>query len=163
MEPRTQTCISRWFSFDPECDKVPLLTRYLAPTFSGIESDAFGGKDSKPAGRIHPYRLNSLPGEKEGNPGLVPNNSITLGKRAIWVWLKIQQEGLRRFFVSMFPLTRVPFWCRFFEPQPYCAISSGPPKNPPGKSELLGLPSTIRQPPSVQNREHARILRVGGS
>ena len=34
-----------------------------------------------------------------------------------WLWLKIQQEGLRRFW-SMFPLTRVPFWYRFFEPQP---------------------------------------------
>ena len=37
---------------------------------------------------------------------------------AIWVWLKIKQEGVRRFW-SMFPLTRVPFWYRFFEPQPY--------------------------------------------
>ena len=34
-----------------------------------------------------------------------------------WQWLKIQQGGLRRFW-SMFPLTRVPFWYRFFEPQP---------------------------------------------
>ena len=37
---------------------------------------------------------------------------------AIWVWLKIKQEGLRWSW-SMFPLTRVPFWYRFFEPQPY--------------------------------------------
>ena len=36
----------------------------------------------------------------------------------IWVWLKIKQEGLRRFW-SMFPLSRVPFGYRFFEPQPY--------------------------------------------
>ena len=35
-----------------------------------------------------------------------------------WVWLKIKQEGLRRFW-SMFPLTRVPCWYRFFEPQPH--------------------------------------------
>ena len=34
----------------------------------------------------------------------------------ICVWLKIKQQGLRRFW-SMFPLTRVPFWYRFFEPQ----------------------------------------------
>ena len=34
-----------------------------------------------------------------------------------WVWLKINQEGLRRFW-SMCPLTRVPFWDQFFEPQP---------------------------------------------
>ena len=33
------------------------------------------------------------------------------------VWLKIKQGGLRRFW-SMFPLTRVPFWYRAFEPQP---------------------------------------------
>ena len=31
--------------------------------------------------------------------------------------LKIKPEGLRRFW-SVFPLTRVPFWYRFFEPQP---------------------------------------------
>ena len=35
-----------------------------------------------------------------------------------WVWLKIKQEGLRRFW-SMFPPTRVPFWYRFFEPPPF--------------------------------------------
>ena len=34
-----------------------------------------------------------------------------------WVWLKIKHQGLRKFW-SMFPLTRVPFWYRFFEPQP---------------------------------------------
>ena len=39
----------------------------------------------------------------------------------IWVWLKTKQEGLRRFW-SMFPLTRVPFWYRFFEPRPYIYI-----------------------------------------
>ena len=33
------------------------------------------------------------------------------------MWLKIKQEGLPRFW-SMCPLTRVPFWSRFFEPQP---------------------------------------------
>ena len=34
------------------------------------------------------------------------------------MWLKKKkQEGLRRFW-SMFLLTRVPFWYRFFEPQP---------------------------------------------
>ena len=35
-----------------------------------------------------------------------------------WTWLKIKQEGLHRCW-SMFPLTRVPFWYRFFEPQPF--------------------------------------------
>ena len=42
----------------------------------------------------------------------------------IWVWLKINKEGLRR-FCSIFPLTRVPFWYRFFEPQPYVFRSQG--------------------------------------
>ena len=39
-------------------------------------------------------------------------------KNMIWVWLKIKHEWLRRCW-SMFPLTRVPFWYRFFEPQPF--------------------------------------------
>ena len=39
------------------------------------------------------------------------------------VWLKSKQEGqttggANRRFSSMFPLTRVPVWHRFFEPQP---------------------------------------------
>ena len=34
------------------------------------------------------------------------------------MWLKNKQEGLRRFW-SMFPLTRVPFWYRLFEPLPF--------------------------------------------
>ena len=38
------------------------------------------------------------------------------GCGAIWLWLKIKELGLRRCW-SMFPLTRVPFWYRFFEPQ----------------------------------------------
>ena len=42
---------------------------------------------------------------------------VTTQISANWLWLKIKQEGLRRFW-SMFPLTRVPLWYRFFEPQP---------------------------------------------
>ena len=34
-----------------------------------------------------------------------------------WVWRKDNQDRLHRFW-SMFPLTRVPFWYRFVEPQP---------------------------------------------
>ena len=34
------------------------------------------------------------------------------------VAIKIEEVGFRRFW-SMFPLTRVPCWYRFFEPQPY--------------------------------------------
>ena len=43
----------------------------------------------------------------------------------IWVRLKIKQEGLRRFW-SMFPLIRVPFWYRFFEPQPFWVAVQSP-------------------------------------
>ena len=46
---------------------------------------------------------------------------------AAWVWLKINQEGLRRFW-SMVPLARVPFWYRFFEPQPHGSNSCDPPE-----------------------------------
>ena len=34
-----------------------------------------------------------------------------------WVWLKIQDSGLRR-LLSIFPFTRVPFWATIFDPQP---------------------------------------------
>ena len=34
-----------------------------------------------------------------------------------WVWLKIRQQGLRRFW-SMFPRTTVPLWYRVFQSQP---------------------------------------------
>ena len=43
-----------------------------------------------------------------------PKNIPNLAK---WVWLKIKQEGLHRFW-SMFSLASVPFWYRLFEPQP---------------------------------------------
>ena len=39
-------------------------------------------------------------------------------------WLKIKQEGLRRFW-SMFPIDRVPFWYRLFEPQPFVRTHFG--------------------------------------
>ena len=44
--------------------------------------------------------------------------SKSFKRQAIWVWLKIKQEGLHRFW-SMFPLPRVPFGYRSSEPQPY--------------------------------------------
>ena len=55
-------------------------------------------------------------GEKHMPP--VFFSTTTIQWTVIWVWLKIKQEGLRRCW-SMFPLTRVPFWHRVFEPQPY--------------------------------------------
>ena len=51
---------------------------------------------------------------RERRKGLKPK----LENKITWVWLKIQQEGLRRFW-SMFPLSRVPCWYRFFEPLPH--------------------------------------------
>ena len=39
----------------------------------------------------------------------------------IWVWLKIKHGGLHRFW-SIFPLARVPFWYRFFEPEPFGSV-----------------------------------------
>ena len=62
------------------------------------------------------------PGAKGPQPlafkGFVrPSSRLERCPTSMWVWLKIHQEGLRRFW-SMFPLTRVPFWFRFFEPQP---------------------------------------------
>ena len=37
-----------------------------------------------------------------------------------WVWLKIfNTRGKPQVLSTMFPLTRVPFWYRFFEPQPH--------------------------------------------
>ena len=41
---------------------------------------------------------------------------------AIWVWRKIKQLGLRRFW-SLVPFAKVPFWYRVFEPQPFISIS----------------------------------------
>ena len=37
----------------------------------------------------------------------------------------MKQEGLRGFW-CMFPLTRGPFWCRFFEPQPIVNMEARP-------------------------------------
>ena len=38
----------------------------------------------------------------------------------IWVWLKMfNRRGKPPGLATMFPLTRVPFWYRFFEPQPF--------------------------------------------
>ena len=51
------------------------------------------------------------------------------------LWLKIKQEGLRGFW-SMFPLTKVPFWYWFFEPQPL--VKFGPWGHFHGKHCLSG-------------------------
>ena len=41
-----------------------------------------------------------------------------------WVWLRIKQLGLRRFW-SLFPYTKVPFWISiFFQPQPYGRVEA---------------------------------------
>ena len=51
-------------------------------------------------------RFGADPGKKDGGFSFESSR----------LWLKIKQEGLRG-FLSMFPLTRVSFWYRFFEPQ----------------------------------------------
>ena len=69
-----------------------------------------------------PGGITSIPGCSEPpkftgvchKPG-IRNASGETGCKGLW--LKIKQEGLRRCW-SMFPLTRVPFWYRFLEPQP---------------------------------------------
>ena len=59
--------------------------------------------------------------------------------KLIGVWLKIKQEGLRLW--SKFPLTRVPFWYRFFEPQPlglfWVCSEVGPNQCPNRRRKLL--------------------------
>ena len=54
--------------------------------------------------------------ESPPQPHPTPTQHHPIAKNQ-WVWLKITLEGLRRCW-SMFPLTRVPFWCRLLEPQP---------------------------------------------
>ena len=63
--------------------------------------------------RLCQMRARSAGRSLDGLGVLAKNTTNT----AMWVWLKIKQAGLRRFW-SMFPLTRVPFWYWFFEPQP---------------------------------------------
>ena len=62
----------------------------------------------------------------QGNPHMKVPTPFSKSTRSrhpsdchIWVWLKIHTGGANRGFWSMFPLTRVPFGYRFFEPQPY--------------------------------------------
>ena len=52
-------------------------------------------------------------------------------------WLKIKELGLRRCW-SMFPLARVPFWCRFFEPYPSLPTVDG--QNPFAPLGIHGTP-----------------------
>ena len=47
------------------------------------------------------------------NAATVPRKLVACSIVFMWVWLKIKQEGLCRFW-SMFPLTRVPFWVPVF-------------------------------------------------
>ena len=65
-----------------------------------------------------PTRREDLAPQQGAAPRWVPSKTEPIG---IWVLLRIKQEGLRRFW-SVFPLTRVPLWYRFFEPQPYESV-----------------------------------------
>ena len=81
---------------------------------------------------------------------------------ATWVWLKIKQEGLRRCW-SMFPLTRVPFWYRFFEPQPHGLQTSNLNSSfdqPTTSSKLQDLPFKI-QTAQVAQKTSARPFAAG--
>ena len=50
-----------------------------------------------------------------------------------------ERGGANRGFWSMFPLTRVPFWYRFFEPQPFCSFAASPHTNGVLASDLAWL------------------------
>ena len=68
---------------------------------------------------------NRGPGKAESTP--IPSGFLhstfdsslrqVLARPIKWVWLKKKELGLRG-FQSLVPFTRVPFWFRFFEPQP---------------------------------------------
>ena len=63
----------------------------------------------------HTKRKLSLRGQPDKRSSQAPRTEA-----GIWLWLKIKEEGLRRFW-PMIPLTRVPCWYWFFEPQPFGA------------------------------------------
>ena len=69
--------------------------------------------------------------------------------RHTWVWLKIKQEGLRRLW-SMFPLTRVPFWYRFFEPQPHGDLLLGH-RLKMSRAGIRSINLTARAPPGPRS------------
>ena len=41
------------------------------------------------------------------------------------------RRGKPQILATMFPLTRIPFWYRFFEPQPYVVRTTSKPKETP--------------------------------
>ena len=67
--------------------------------------------------RVHPFQ--AAPGRGGLHPeaagGTVESNS---SDSPTWLWLKIQDPGLRR-CSSTFPFTSLPFWAPIFEPQPH--------------------------------------------
>ena len=69
-----------------------------------------------------------------------------------------KQEGLRRFW-SMFPLSRVPFWYRFFEPLP--SVSPLEPRFWPDPSHELRSRQRCVQKATAANRRYEE--RMGGS
>ena len=71
-------------------------------------------RPSRPLRPLPPRRPCPALGEGGLGEGLGEGGLSKFGK---WVWLKVKQEGLRRFW-PMFPLTSNPFLYRFFEPQP---------------------------------------------
>ena len=59
-----------------------------------------------------------------------------------WLWLKIQDPGLRR-CASTFPFSRLPFWAPIFEPQPNYLFRVVPLGVERGKAHVLFLSRTF--------------------
>ena len=93
---------------------VTFISQFLLTSSSGILFSSENGQTP------HALRLFASHASNDGLRNGVHQHAIAIWE--IWQWLKIKQEGFRRFW-SMFPRTdRVPFWYRFFEPQPYIFI-----------------------------------------
>ena len=97
---------------------------------------------------LHPHYFDSV-------QFITPPPSTLLNP--IWVWLKIKQEGLHWFW-SMLPRTRVPFWYRLFEPQPFFGsdmyVSTSGPRRFSGRPTIAR--SRTRRPPAA-NRIRAEL------
>ena len=130
---------------------------------SGAQSPSFGlfkvGSPDKGSGLKIPARLGALwlsvsrPECRQKAQQLLPCD--------MWVWVKIKPPGGHR-FLSMFPFTRVPFWYRFFDPQP-CGIPTAHGRTLAHES-VQGPGSALQQPlPRNANLAPKRGPISGGS
>ena len=74
---------------------------------------------------------------------------------------KLDGGGVRRLW-SMFPLARVPFWYRFFEPQPF-RDTENPNRFPGGRPALLGGRRALGEPSAGLHQSGPRAGRAGGA